>query len=120
MADTRHGHAALDGLGPTVWGMDANVAAALAYLVGWVSGVVLLVFEPNKYVRFHALQSTIVFGALSLAWMVALSVPFLGWAVAIFIIPPLSAVLWLLLMYKAYRGERYKVPVAGDMAEQRV
>ena len=110
----------LDQLGTTVWGLDPNVAAALAYVVGWVSGVILLVFEPNRFVRFHALQSTIVFGALSVAWMVALSVPFLGWLVAIFIIPPLSAVLWLLLMYKAYQGERYKVAVAGDMAEQRV
>jgi uncharacterized membrane protein len=110
----------LDSLGTTVWGLDANVAAALAYAVGWVSGVVLLVFEPNPFVRFHALQSAIVFGALSLAWMVALSVPILGWIVAIFVIPPVSAVLWLLLMYKAYQGERYKVAVAGEMAEQRV
>ena len=110
----------IDSLGTTVWGMDPNVAAALAYAVGWVSGVVLLIFEPNKFVRFHALQSTIVFGTLSLAWMVALSVPFFGWIAAIFIIPPVSAVLWLLLMYKAYQGERYKVRVAGEMAEQRV
>jgi uncharacterized membrane protein len=109
-----------DSLGTTVWGLDPNVAAALAYAVGWVSGAILLVFEPNKFVRFHALQSVIVFGALSLAWMVALSVPFLGWIAAIFIIPPVSAVLWLLLMYKAYQGERYKVPVAGEMAEHRV
>jgi uncharacterized membrane protein len=107
-------------LGRTVSGLDPNVAAALAYAIGWVSGGVLLVFEPNRFVRFHALQSTIVFGALSLAWMVALSVPFLGWIVAIFVIPPVSAVLWLLLMYKAYQGERFKIAVAGDMAEQRV
>jgi len=112
--------ASLDGLGATVWGLDPNVAAALAYTVGWVTGAVLLVFEPNKFVRFHALQSVIVFGTLSLAWMVALSVPFFGWIAAIFVIPPVSAVLWLRLMYKAYLGERYKVPVAGDMAEQRV
>jgi len=109
----------IDQLGTTVWGLDPNVAAALAYAVGWVSGAILLVFEPNKFVRFHALQSAIVFGALSIAWMVALSVPFLGWIVAIFVIPPVSAVLWLLLMYKAYLGERYKVAVAGEMAEQR-
>ena len=112
--------ASIDSLGTTVWGLDANVAAALAYTVGWVTGAVLLVFEPNKFVRFHALQSVIVFGTLSLAWMVALSVPFFGWIAAIFIIPPVSAVLWLRLMYKAYLGERYKVPVAGDMADQRV
>ena len=110
----------IDQLGTTVWGIDPNVAAALAYAIGWVSGVILLVFEPNKFVRFHALQSIIVFAALSVAWMVAVSVPFLGWAVAVFIIPPVSAVLWLLLMYKAYQGERYKVAVAGEMAEQRV
>ena len=106
--------------GRTVWGLDPNVAAALAYAVGWVSGLGFVVFEPNKFVRFHALQSTIVFGSLSLAWMIALSVPFFGWILAIFVIPPVSAVLWLLLMYKAYQGERFKVPVAGEMAEQRV
>ena len=112
--------ASVDSLGTTVWGMDPNVAAALAYAVGWVSGVVLLVFEPNKFVRFHALQSTIVFGGLSLAWMIALALGPPGWILAIFVIPPASAVLWLLLMYKAYQGERYKIRVAGDMAEQRV
>lgn len=108
-------------LGATSSGLDANVAAALTYGIGWVTGVAFLVFEPdNKFVRFHALQSVIVFGGLSLAWMVAVSVPFLGWVVAFLVIPPVSAVLWLILMYKAYQGERYKVPGAGDMAEQRV
>lgn len=107
-------------LGSTASGLDPNVAAALAYAVGWVSGLVLLFFEPNKYVRFHALQSAIAFGGLSLAWMVALSLGPPGWILAVFIIPPVSAVLWLLLMYKAYVGERYKVPIAGEMAEHRV
>lgn len=108
-------------LGPTASGLDANVAAALAYAVGWVTGLAFyLVEQDNRFVRFHALQSMIVFGVLSLAWMVALSVPVLGWIVAFLVIPPVSAVLWLLLMYKAYRGERYKVPAAGDMAEQRL
>lgn len=107
--------------GRTASGLDANVAAALAYAVGWVSGAAFLIFEQeNKFVRFHAMQSVIVFGALSLAWIVALSVPFLGLLVAIFVIPPVSAVLWLLLMYKAYRGEHYKLPGAGDLAEQRL
>jgi len=107
--------------GTTATGLDANVAAALTYAAGWVSGIAFLLLEQdNKFVRFHALQSAIVFGTLSIAWMIALSVPFLGWAVAFFVIPPVSAVLWLLLMYKAYQGERFKVPLAGDVAEQRV
>ena len=108
-------------LGTTTSGLDANVAAALTYAVGWVTGVAFLLFEQeNTFVRFHALQSTIVFGALSIGWMIALSIPFLGWIVAFLVIPPVSAVLWLILMYKAYQGERYKVPGAGEMAEQRL
>jgi hypothetical protein len=66
-------------LGRTVWGLDANVAAVFAYAIGWVSGIVLLLVEPNKFVRFHAWQSTIAFGGLSLAWMVALSLGPPGW-----------------------------------------
>jgi uncharacterized membrane protein len=101
-------------------GLDANVAAALSYAIGWVTGAAFLLLEQeNRFVRFHAMQSVIVFGSLSIAWMIALSLPLLGWIVAFLVIPPLSAVLWLILMYKAYRGERYKVPGAGDMAEQR-
>jgi uncharacterized membrane protein len=106
--------------GTTSSGLDANLAAALAYAVGWVSGAAFLYFEQeHKFVRFHALQSVIVFGSLSLAWFIALSIPLLGWIVAFLVIPPVSAVLWLILMYKAYQGERYKVPGAGDIAEQR-
>jgi uncharacterized membrane protein len=108
-------------LGSTSSGLDPNVAAALAYLFGWVSGVAFLFFDQrNAFVKFHALQSVVVFGALSLAWMVALSVPFLGWIVAFLMIPPVSAVLWLILMFKAYQGERFKVPGAGDLVEQRM
>ena len=101
-------------------GLDENVAGAVAYSLGWITGAAFLLTEPsNKFVRFHALQSVLVFGVLSLAWFIAMSIPLLGWLVAFVVIPPLSAVLWLLLMFKAYRGERYKLPVAGEMAEQR-
>jgi uncharacterized membrane protein len=101
-------------------GLDENVAGALTYALGWITGIGFLVTEPaNKFVRFHALQSLIVFGALSLAWFIAMSIPLLGWLIAFVIIPPLSAVLWLLLMFKAYQGARFKVPFAGDVADQR-
>lgn len=104
----------------TVLGLDENVVAVLAYAVGWISGIVLLVAErESRFVRFHAIQSTVVFGALSVAWFVGLSIPILGWIVSFILIPPISAVLWLLLMFKAYHGERFKLPIAGDMAEQR-
>jgi uncharacterized membrane protein len=104
----------------TALGCDANVAAALAYLLGWISGVVILMMErQNRFVRFHALQSVIVFGALSVAWFVCLSIPILGWLISFILIPPASAVIWLLLMFKAYQGDRFKLPIAGDIAEQR-
>ena len=52
------------------------------------------------------------------ACCVCLSIPFLGWILSIFVFYG-SAALWLLLMFKAYQGERFKLPVAGDIAEQR-
>lgn len=107
--------------GQTSTGLDANVGAALSYALGWVTGLGFYLLEQdNQFVRFHALQSAIVFGGLSIAWMLALSVPILGWIVAFLVIPPLSAVLWLFLMYKAYQGDRFKVPGVGDWVEQRL
>jgi uncharacterized membrane protein len=105
----------------TATGLDANVAAALAYALGWLSGVAFLLGErDNRFVRFHAMQSTIVFGSLSAAFLLLQTIPFLGLLLAVFIIVPLSAVLWLVLMFKAYQGEQFKLPMAGDMAESRV
>ena len=101
-------------------GLDSNVAAALAYALGWVTGLAFLLAErENRFVRFHALQSTLAFGALSILWMVSLSIPIFGWLMAFIVIPPVSVVLWLFMMLKAYQGERYKLPIVGDMAEQR-
>ena len=104
----------------TTSGLDENVAGTLAYLLGWISGAAFLLTEPaNKFVRFHALQSVIVFGGLSLAWFIAVSIPPFGWIFALIVIPVVSAVLWPLLMYKAYQGERFKAPFAGEIADQR-
>jgi uncharacterized membrane protein len=104
----------------TAMGADPNVAGALCYALGWITGVAFLLTESrNGFVRFHAWQSTIVFGTLSVAWFLCLSIPFVGWLISLMILPPLSAVLWLLLMFKAYQGERFKLPLAGDIAEQR-
>ena len=106
--------------GKSVGGLDENLAAALAYALGWITGGALLLTEPaNKFVRFHALQSVLVFGGLSLAWFVALSIPIVGWAVAFLVIPVLSVAIWPILMFKAYHGERFKLPLVGDIADQR-
>jgi uncharacterized membrane protein len=105
----------------TSTGLDPNVAAALAYGLGWITGIIFIVAEPNdRFVRFHALQSIIVFGTLSAITLLLQAIPIFGMLVAVFLVIPLSAVLWLLLMFKAYQGERFKLPIAGDMADQRL
>ena len=100
--------------------MDANIAATLSYLVGFVTGVIFLLLEKeNKFVRFHAMQSTILFAGIVAIDILLQLVPILGALVVIFVVIPASAILWLLLMFKAYQGERFKLPVAGEIAEQR-
>lgn len=106
-------------LGKTSLGLQANIAGLLCYLLGWVSGLIFFLIEKeNKFVKFHALQSIIVFGVLSLALIILPFIPILGWIV-ILILPILSFVLWVVLMVKAYQGECFKIPVAGDMAEKK-
>ena len=60
-----------------------------------------------------------MFGGLSLAWFIAMSIPLLGWLIAFVVIPPLSAVLWLLLMFKAYQGagSRCRLPATSPSSE---
>ena len=104
----------------TSTGLDANFAAALSYLVGFVTGIIfLLVEKDNKFVRFHAMQSTIVFIGIVAVDIFLQLVPILGALVVVFIVIPVSAILWLLLMYKAYQGEEYKLPLVGQMAADR-
>lgn len=106
--------------GKTAIGLDENLTAVVAYALGWITGAALLIMErQNRFVRFHALQSTIVFGTLSAVWFIGPSIPIVGWIVSFLIVPPLSAALWLLLLFKAYHGERFKLPFAGTIADAR-
>jgi len=101
--------------------MDANIAAALSYLVGFVTGVIFLLLEKeNKFVRFHAMQSTILFAGIVAIDILLQLVPILGALVVIFVVIPASAILWLLLMFKAYQGEEFRLPLIGDMAAERM
>ena len=101
-------------------GLDVNVAAALSYLLWFVTGILFLVMEKDsKFVRFHAMQSTIFFLPLAVAQMVLWSIPLLGWLLGFFLWVA-GLVVWLVLMFKAFQGERFKLPVVGDIAEQQV
>ena len=106
--------------GKTSTGLQPNVAGLLSYLVGWVTGIVFLIIEKdNQFVRFHAIQSIIVFGALTVAAIVFGFIPIVGLVLNI-IIGIGGFILWIVLMMKAYQNQTYKLPIAGNIAEQQV
>jgi uncharacterized membrane protein len=113
--------------GPTSTGVDPRLSALLCYTAWWVSGLIFLIIEQqNRAVRFHAAQSLVLFGGLSIviallsvfsigmlvvsssAFQLARTVVYFVWIAAVGI--------WLLLMYRTFKGETWQVPFAGDLA----
>lgn len=104
----------------TSTGLEANVAGLLCYVLGWITGLVFILIEKeNKFVRFHAMQSIIVFGAITVASIIFNLIPFIGWLLGV-LLSILALVLWIILMVKAYQGDKYKLPWAGELAEKQV
>lgn len=111
-------------------GVQSNVAGALCYLAGFITGILFLLLEPyrqDRFVRFHAFQSIF----FSLGWIVShfalamlLSLlPWTLWHLVATLSTLLSLALFCLalwLMFKAYNHERFKLPVIGDLAEKQV
>nr|QNO52254.1 hypothetical protein BPDGFPMF_00013 [Methanosarcinales archaeon ANME-1 ERB6] len=97
----------------TSMGLEENIAGLLCYALGWITGIVFLVLEKeNKFVRFHAMQSLVTFLPLSL-------IASIGWAISS-LVGILALILWLVMMFKAYQGEMYKLPIVGDFAEKQI
>ncbi|MCX5695947.1 MAG: DUF4870 domain-containing protein [Candidatus Omnitrophica bacterium] len=104
--------------GKSSLGMEANIAALLSYLLGFVSGIIFYALEKeNKFVRFHAMQSIVVFAFLFVLNMVVKLLPLIGWTIST-LLGIIGIVIWVLLMVKAYNGEYFKLPVAGEIAEK--
>lgn len=113
----------------TQTGMSENVAGLLCYLLGWVTGIIFFLIDKRPFVRFHAAQSIVVFGAL---YVIRILVGFVfgasvmmmggwgafgfGWAIYS-LISLVAFILWILLMVKAYQGEKFEVPVAAGIAK---
>ena len=105
-------------LGKSSLGLDANVAACLSYVLGLITGIIFYVLEKeNKFVKFHAMQSIVLFGAVFVLGIILPFIPVIG-LILLPIVYIGSIVLWILLMVKAYQGETFKLPIAGDMAEK--
>ncbi len=97
--------------------MNENVEALLAYVLGWLTGIIFLVIEKDsEYVRFHAMQSLVTFLSLTiLSWIFGL-IPFIGQLIN-FLIGILGLILWIICMLKAYKHEKFELPFAGKIAK---
>jgi uncharacterized membrane protein len=97
----------------TTTGLKKEIAAALSYILGPISGLIFLVLEKDPFIRYHAMQSIVGLGALGIGSL------FLGW------IPFVGMILWLvyvaaLLMgaYQASQGVMWEMPVFGKLAKK--
>ncbi len=115
-----------------VGSVDANIVGAVCYLLGFVSGAVIyLIEDQDDFVRFHAMQSMLTFGGLAILSLLldtleslVAAVPGVGAVfealieLAAALLGPLTVILWLVLMYKAYRGTQWEVPIIGAYARR--
>ncbi len=115
-------------------GLDANIAAALSYFFGLISGALFFAIETDsRFVKFHAMQSMLVsvaaiviYIAYTVVFMVLWRLPFIGWIAGIFATLGWALLalgflgLWLFCMFKAFQGDRFKLPFIGEVAEKQV
>lgn len=110
-------------------GLPDNLAGALSYVLGPVTGIIFLVWEKqSRFVRFHAMQALLVGVVLiilnyvlNVLNAVLVRIPFIGWLFALglaLVVGLASLVLWLALMYAAYTGKEWELPVIGAEARK--
>ena len=119
-------------------GMSENTAAALSYLLGWITGIIFFLIDKRPYVRFHAAQSIVTFGALNLIRVVVAMIFGVGWMfggyhhmgygyagwgslglgiAVISLLGLLTFALWIYCLIKAGTGQRFELPIAGPIAK---
>ena len=104
-------------------GLKENVASLLCYVAGWITGVIFFLIDKRSEVKFHAMQSILIFGIATVFPIVRSLlnfIPFVGGLLGVinWVISVLSFVLYIVCIIKASKGEHYKVPFIGDWAEK--
>lgn len=104
---------------------NRNLVAALSYLLGFITGIVILLVEKDdRFIRFHAMQSTVVFGGLFVLNIIVGIIFYSSWLAVSTVINTLisiaAVIIWIVSMIKAYQGQMFKWPVVGDFAERQV
>ena len=100
----------------TTEGMAENVAGLLCYVLGWVTGIIFLLIDKRPWVKFHAAQSIVVFGGLTVIRIALVMLSGWFWPLAA-LTGLLGLILWILLMVKAYQHENFRVPIAAPIAD---
>lgn len=88
-----------------------EILAPITYFAGPLTGIFFLVLIKDEFVRFHARQSIIVLGGLASLWFVLSFIPFLFFLIPFIILT--YFILFLILVYKAWQGEKWLVPVVS-------
>jgi uncharacterized membrane protein len=97
-------------------GLAENVAGLLCYVLGWLTGIIFLLIDKRPFVKFHAAQSIVVFGGLTVIRIALIMMSGWLWPLAV-LVGLLGLVLWILLMIKAYQHELFRVPIAAPIAD---
>ena len=107
-------------------GLAENVAGLLCYVLGWLTGIIFLLIDKRPFVKFHAAQSIVVFGGLTVIRIALLFLHgvvgggFISWGfvgLISLLVGLVTLVLWILLMVKAYQHEMFRLPVAAGIAD---
>jgi uncharacterized membrane protein len=110
-------------------GLEENIAGLLCYLFGWITGLIFLLIDKRPFVKFHGAQSIAfnisifpIWIALWIIWLVISHIPIIG-LLSLIIFPIFGLAVfaaWILLMYKAYSHEKFKLPIIGDIVDKMV
>jgi uncharacterized membrane protein len=115
--------------GQTSTGVEPRLSALLCYSAWWISGLIFLIVEQqHRAVRFHAAQSVVLFGALSLVigllsaasvgMLVVSAAAFQAARLLVYLVWFAAVAIWLVLMLKTFHGETWRVPFASDLADR--
>jgi len=110
-------------------GLDPKLAGLLCYILGIITGLIFFLIEKsNEVVRFHAAQSILFSGSMIVLWIVLTILSFVIAQISLSLATIFSLltmllglavfVLWVVLLIKGYSGQKWKLPVIGDMAER--
>ena len=98
--------------------LNKKTRGALSYVLGIVTGVLFLIIDKDPFVRFHAMQSIVVFGGLFVLQTVLKMIEIEILSPVEQLLSLTGFVLWFVLIFKALKGEKWEVPIAGKYVQQ--